>query len=290
MTRREQHAPLVIIGGAEEKEGACRILREVVRLAGGDQARIVVMTLASAYPDEVGTKYVEVFRQLGVRTAEAVDARRRQDVDARQALRAVEQASALFFTGGDQLHVTSLIGGSRMHQLMMERYEAGMLVAGTSAGAAMMSNTMILRGRPQESPRCRSVDLGPGMNFLPGTIIDTHFTVRGRNGRLVAAVTHFPYQIGLGVDENTAMVVIDNQFEVIGEGAVTVVDAAGVTYTNMPDVEGDASLALFDITLHVLPAGYGFDFHSRRPFLHRNQQSAPERVKIATNSNGARSP
>lgn len=267
--------PLVIIGGAEDKDtkNGCTILREFVRLSGGDSARIVVLTVATDYPEEVGKEYAAVFRDLDVTDIQVVDVSRRADASRPEALEALGQATGVFFTGGDQLHVTSLIGGSPMYQCLKRRHAEGLVVAGTSAGAAMMANSMIIRGESETSPRFGAVRMGAGMDFLPGTVIDTHFLQRGRIGRLIAAVAHYPHDMGLGVDENTALIVTDGHFEVMGAGAVTVVDGGGMTYTNVPDIEEDEPLALHDIRLHILPAGYKFDLLNRVPVVEDPKQA-----------------
>jgi cyanophycinase len=256
---------LIAIGGGEDKEGDCTILGEFVRLCGGAKARIVVMTVATDKVEEAGEEYKGVFKRLGVKSVEVVDVSRREDAHDSQALKVLEQATGVFFTGGDQLHVTSLIGGSEMDMLLHQMYEEGVVIAGTSAGAAMMSNSMMVEGPPEENPRFGTVQLGPGVEFLLGGVIDTHFSQRGRYGRLISAIAHYPHDLGIGIDENTAIVVKDDKFEVIGEGAVAVIDAGSLSYTNVPDVVRGEALALYGITLHILPAGHRFDMRERKP-------------------------
>ena len=265
MELSEARGRLVAIGGAEDKEGDCRVLKEVVRLARGPKARIVVMTVATDHPDEVGREYKAVFNRLGVDDVRVVDVSSRADALDPKALEAIEAATCLFFTGGDQLHVTSLIGGSRMQALIHRRYEKGMLVAGTSAGAAMMSNSMIVKGDSDENPRFEAVQLGPGMDLLVGACIDTHFSQRGRHGRLLTAAAHYPQDLGIGIDEDTAIVVNRGEFEVVGSGAVTVIDAGAMTYTNLPYVEPEESLSLHGVRVHVLSEGHKFNLAAREP-------------------------
>lgn len=271
---------LVVIGGSEDREGECVILKEFVRLAGRGKARIVIMTVATEEPEAAAATYRRVFKQLGVEDAQAVNVLNRKDVHGKRAMHLIEQATALFFTGGDQLHITSLLGGTEMQELILARYRAGMIVGGTSAGAAMMSNTMILRGESNRSPRFGGLEIGPGMDLLPGTMIDTHFSQRGRIGRLLTAVAHYPQDIGIGIDENTAMIVHDGHFEVIGENAVTVVDAGSISYTNLPDLQRNQVLTLHDVTVHVLSAGHRFDLEKRTPIELSNKQ-AQERADKA---------
>jgi cyanophycinase len=257
---------LLLIGGGEDKEGDCTILKEFVRLSKGAKARIVVMTVATDHPAESGAEYKKVFKRLGVDDVQAVDVSQREDAHAEKGLEAIKRATGIFFTGGDQLHITALLGATEMDKAMRRRCEKGAVLAGTSAGAAMMSNSMFIRGSSENNPRFGSVDLGPGMDFVKGVLIDTHFSQRGRIGRLMTAVAHYPQDMGLGIDENTAILVDEDKFEVVGEGAVTVVDGSTMSFSNLPYVGEDESLALFDIKVHVLPSGCGFSLTDRKPF------------------------
>jgi cyanophycinase len=267
MKLSEARGTLVVVGGGEDKEGDCRILKEFIRLAKGARARVVVMTVATNKPTEVGREYKAVFRRLGVDDTEVVDVSSREDAALPDALEKIGRATALYFTGGDQLHITSLMGGTEMQKLIHERYEQGLVVGGTSAGAAMMSNSMILGGGGEENPRAEAVKIGPGMDLLIGAMIDTHFSQRGRHGRLLTAIAHYPQDLGLGIDEDTALVVDKTEFEVIGAGAVTVIDGGAMTYTNLPYVEECKGLALYGVSVHVLPAGHRFDLANRRPII-----------------------
>jgi cyanophycinase len=256
---------LVIIGGGEDKKGDCVILKEFIRLAGNSKSRVVVMTVATDEPEESGAEYRKVLRKLGAADVQAVDVSNRRDVLDEKALNLIEGATALFFTGGDQIHVTSLLGGTEMQELIYKRFEDGLVIGGTSAGAAMMSNSMIISGDSNCNPRFGSMEIGPGMDFLPGAMIDTHFSQRGRIGRLLTAVAHYPQDIGLGIDENTALVVSDGQCEVLGENSVTVIDAGRITYTNLPDLAKDESLSLYGVQVHVLAEGHKYDLEKRAP-------------------------
>lgn len=271
MNKRGQ---LVIIGGAEDKQGECTILRHFVRLAGGPNARIVVMTVATELPLEVGAEYVELFDRLGVEDVRTFDVNCRESANATSAVKAIEKATGVFFTGGDQVRITNLLGGTKMDTALHERHEAGLVLAGTSAGASMMSNTMIIEGVPETNPRIGIVEMGPGMEFIPGVVIDQHFAQRGRLGRLLSAVAQFPHHLGVGIDENTAMVVDDASFEVIGAGAVTVIDANALKYSNLAGLRNNDDLALCGVILHILPAGYRFDLKNRTPVLQDKSSKA----------------
>jgi cyanophycinase len=257
---------LLLIGGGEDKEGDCAILKEFVRLSKGAKARVVVMTVATDHPKESGAEYRKVFRKLGVDDVRVVDVSQREDAQSEEGLEAIKTATGIFFTGGDQLHITALLGATEMDEAIRQRCEKGTVLAGTSAGAAMMSNSMFVRGSSEISPRSGSVELGPGMDFIRGVLIDTHFSARGRMGRLMTAVAHYPQDIGLGIDEDTAILVEGDKFEVFGAGAVTVVDGGAMTFNNLPYVGEGGSLALFDVRVHVVPGGCGFRLSERKPF------------------------
>ena len=258
---------LVIIGGAEDKEGDCTILREFVRRSGGLQARIVVMTVATELPREVGDNYTRVFERLGVENVRIVDTVYREDASDASALEAIEKATGVFFTGGDQARISSVLKDTEIDQALHRRFSEGIVIGGTSAGAAMMPDMMIVEGDGETNPRVEIVKMEPGMAFLPGVVIDQHFAQRGRIGRLLSAVAQQPVVLGFGIDENTAIVVNNNQLEVIGEGAVTVIDVSDITHTNLGQILKDEDLALCGVKLHILPHGYRFDLNTRKPIL-----------------------
>lgn len=256
--------PVVAIGGAEDKEGEARILNEVLRLAG-DAPRIVVMTVATERPEEIGTEYVEAFARLGCRGVSVVDVSDRGHALDEKRIGTIAKGDVVFFTGGDQLFITSLLGGTPMEKCLHERHRAGAVIAGSSAGAAMMGTSMIVAGSSDETPKSESVSIAPGMDFLDRMTIDTHFAQRGRHGRLLTAIAHYPRCLGVGLDENTAIVVRNQRFHVIGSGSATVADFGGLSYSSLPHLEKGESLSLYDITLHVLADGHRFDLAARRP-------------------------
>ena len=267
MELSEARGKLVVIGGAEDKEGDCVILKEFVRLAKGNKAHVVVMTVATDHPQEVGAEYKKVFKRLGVADVKVVDVSSREDTESTKAMSAIEEATGIFFTGGDQLHIPALLGGTEMDRIIKERVGKGLVLGGTSAGAAMMSNSMMLGGESETNPRFGSVEIGPGMDFLMGTLIDTHFSQRGRHGRLLTATAHYPQDMGIGIDEDTALVVAGNEFEVMGSGAVTVIDAGGITHTNLHELQKNEGLELHNVRVHVLPSGARFSLTERKPLV-----------------------
>lgn len=263
----ESSGQLLIIGGAEDKEGDCKILREFVRRAGGVNARIVVMTVATEMPREVGENYIRVFERLGAEDIRIVDTVQREDASSSTYLEAVEKATGVFFTGGDQARITSILKDTEIDAAIHRRYQEGIIVAGTSAGAAMMPDVMIVEGDSETNPRVNVVEMAPGMGFLPGIVIDQHFLQRGRLGRLLSALAQQPAVLGIGIDENTSVLVQNNKLQVVGEGAVTIVDVADITHTNIGEILKDEALAICGAKLHILPDGYKFDLGSRKPIV-----------------------
>lgn len=261
---------LVIIGGHEDKEGECAILQRVVDLAGGREAVLLVLTTASQEGEAAGRQYHEVFCRLGAAQVMVTHVSTRQEAEDAGQERLARAATGIFFTGGDQLRITSTLGGTALGAALVDRYEAGVVVAGTSAGAAAMSGTMIVGGPEDDAPKKCTTAMAPGLGLLEEVVIDQHFAQRGRLGRLLSAVAQNPYVIGLGIDEDTAVVVRpDTRLEVIGSRTVTVVDGAHLIHSNASETRPDDPLALLGVLLHTLPAGYGFDLRRRRPLAAR---------------------
>ncbi|MDB9512058.1 cyanophycinase [Kamptonema animale CS-326] len=279
MTLSENGGQLLIIGGAEDKEGDCKILREFVRRAGGIKARLVIMTAATSLPGEVGDNYIRIFERLGAEDVRVVDTQQREDANNPDALEAIEQATGVFFTGGDQARITSCLKGTELDKAIHKRYSEGIIVGGTSAGAAMMPDIMIIEGESETNPRVDVVAMGPGMGFLPGVVIDQHFAQRGRLGRLVSALAQQPAVLGFGIDENTAIAVSGDEFEVIGEGAITVIDESEKTHDNLDGLLKDEALAVCGARLHILPNGYRFNLKTREPIFTQQIQQIQQSEK-----------
>jgi len=269
----------VIIGGHEDRQDEKRILRAVAdRL--GDDGKIVVCTAASAEPDELWEQYESAFRALDVPHVFRLDIESRDDATSARAMRILEGASGVFFTGGDQLKITSQIGDSPVFSRTVEIYEQGGVIAGTSAGASVMSETMMVTNNGDASYRIKSALLmAPGLGLARDMLIDQHFSERGRMSRLIGAVTQNPRVLGIGIDENTAMIVErERRFRVLGEGAVYVVDAAKSTYSNLAEEETDRTLSSFGLLIHMLSQGDEFDLDTRTPTAHPAEVMEPEAV------------
>ncbi|HYC62127.1 MAG TPA: cyanophycinase [Thermoanaerobaculia bacterium] len=261
---------LLVIGGAEDRgdSDTWLILPRLVEIAGGSDARILVCGSSSRDPERVERIYKEQFETLGVSEVFESQIDDRIAAESGQLLDDLERATAVFFTGGDQLRLVSLIAGTRFGERVREKlWMEHLVVAGTSAGAAAMSSTMLVSGPKDGTVRRADVTLAPGLGYWRDTTIDTHFSQRGRVNRLLAVFGQNPQVLGLGIDEDTAIEVTPGKkFEVIGRGGVLVFDGR-VTHSSAPDVADNEVMTLTDSIVHVLAAGYGFDLVSKRPIL-----------------------
>jgi cyanophycinase len=268
---------LIIIGGHEDKQDDEVILKAVAQRARGEQGSLVVVTVATQQPEEVGRQYRTLFRGLGVQHVDVVDIRTREEAAEEKHVEQIAKAKVIFFTGGDQLRISSQIGDSPLFRCMRERYQEGATIAGTSAGAAAMPETMLIAGANDSSNRISALEMAPGLAFLSGVVIDSHFAERGRMGRLLGAVAQNPRNIGLGIDEDTAIIVTGQQrLEVLGSGAVYVVDGIDISYSSLSEQQPEGIVSIVDIKLHVLGAGDRFDLHTRRPLCHESREHTAE--------------
>jgi cyanophycinase len=281
MASNEKQGKLLIIGGAEDKEGDCKILREFLRCAGGTKAHIVIMTAATSLPGEVGDNYIRVFERLGAEDVRVLDTQTPEDANNPEYLEAIEQATGIFFTGGDQARIISCLKDTKLDAAMHKRYSEGIIIGGTSAGAAMMPDMMIIEGDSETNPRVDVVAMGPGMGFLPDVVIDQHFAQRGRLGRLVTALLLQPAVLGFGIDENTAILVSGDELEVIGENAVTVIDESEKLHDNIDGRLKDEGLAICGAKLHILPHGYRFNLKTRQPVFDSAATTAERQRQLA---------
>jgi cyanophycinase len=263
--RRAVAGQLVIIGGREDRSGEGLILKRVVDCAEG--GRIVVCTVASDVPEEVWEDYRKVFHAMGCHDVVHLHIQDRTEILQDPPLDVLDGATVVFFTGGGQLKITTRFSGTRLCAAVEELYRRGATIAGTSAGASVMADTMMVAGPGRETHKIgESLQMAPGLGYIRDVIIDQHFAERGRIGRLLGAVAQNPRLLGIGLDEDTAIVVDhEERFEVIGSGAVYVADAQNITYTNVADEERERSLSIFDVRLHLLSQGDRFDLRTRRP-------------------------
>ena len=257
--------PLVAIGGAEDKVGDRKVLSRVVELAGGPGAVIAVLPVASMIPGQLAATYESIFESFGA-TVRIVRVRTRADADSPEVLATLDGASAAFFTGGAQGRIVTLLGGTKLAQKIRRAHRAGLVVAGTSAGASALCNHMIAQGRAGYAPHRQSVTMAPGLGLTKRLVVDQHFGQRHRIGRLFAAVALNPYLMGVGIDEDTAMILdAKNRVEIIGNGTVTIVDGGRILHTDIHEVADDRPAALLGLSVHVLTSGHGFDVETRVP-------------------------
>ena len=256
---------LIAIGGAEDKLDKRAILREVVEEAGGHSASLLVLATASELP-ETGPRYRELFRSLGARRVEVLKIATREDALAvdEEALELLDGATGIFITGGSQLRLASSLGGTQFAEEIRRRHTAGLVVAGTSAGASLLSEHMIAMGDGGSTPRRRLVHLAKGLGLAPNMIIDQHFRRRDRLGRLLTALSYNPEPLGVGIDEDTAAIIEGDVLRVVGSGAVTIVDASGMTFTNSYATTRGQAVAMLGLKLDVLTAGCRYDLVHRR--------------------------
>ncbi|MBL8525170.1 MAG: cyanophycinase [Betaproteobacteria bacterium] len=255
---------IIPIGGAEEKENSPEILKRFVSLCGGGDADIVVVPTASQLPD-TGARYEKIFGELGAGRVTAMDFDTRRDGEEKGRIDRLESATGVFFTGGNQLRLSTILGGTSIAKSLRRINAAGVHMAGTSAGAAFISEHMIAFGEEGSSPVAGSVRLAPGLGLTNRFIIDQHFRQRDRLGRLLAALAYNPFAVGLGLDEDTAAFIgPDNTVEVVGSGAITVIDASGLEFSSMDRVQEGQPVCMLGIMVHILAAGATFNLHTRK--------------------------
>jgi cyanophycinase len=256
-----------VIGGAEDKYNERRILKKFLSLAGGEKAEVLIVPVASDYPEFAADVYTQAFRNLGVVNPRVLRATSRQDVFQADPNELLDGVSGVFITGGDQMRLVSMLGGTEFASKLRHMVrETPLVLAGTSAGAAGMSTSMIVRGESTSHPHKGAVKLSPGLGFLKNIIIDQHFTERGRISRLITSVSYNPYNLGIGVDENTA-IILDGKgvLEVFGAGSVTIVDGSTITYNEIAEVPEHDSFSVCGVQLHILRDGLVYQYLERHP-------------------------
>ena len=264
----ENRGYVIPIGGAEAKRKDPVILERFVQLCGGDDARILVIPTASLL-DETGPLYQDLFEGMGAK-AVCIPIENRDDCYQEDILATLERASGIFITGGNQLRLSTILGGTPVARAIRRLNAEGVHMAGTSAGAAIVSEHMIAGGRSGPSPRESGVVLAPGLGLTNRAIIDQHFNKRGRLGRLLAALSFNPFACGLGIDENTAAFIApDGVLEVVGHGTVTVVDPEDLRHSSMSYVRKAEAVSLIGLKLHVLAHGSQFNLETREAKLER---------------------
>ncbi len=248
---------LMAIGGAMDQEDAT-LMREFIRRAGGPAAKIVILPQASELAD-TGAQYVSQCLELGAGQAVALEFRRREAAGSPEQLEAIRTASGIFLTGGAQMRLATILGGTTLEAELLQAYRRGCLVGGTSAGASILSKTMIAYGKSGPTPRERIVQFSPGLGFTDRFVFDQHFRQRDRLGRLIYAVAAYPAVLGVGLDEDTAVVVeADAALTVYGSGAVTLVDGSQIRHTDIAEVENKGPVAVSNLRINLLTHGCRF--------------------------------
>jgi cyanophycinase len=261
-TEGHPRGPIIAIGGAEDRSVDGSVLGRFVELAGGTDAKIAVIPTASTL-DDTGDRYIEVFKSLGARTM-VLPYRERKDAARTDWLDTLERSSGVFMTGGNQLRLSTILGGTPVATSLRRLNAGGVAVAGTSAGAGFLSEHMIAYGDEGFLPRARMVDLMPGLGLTNKIIVDQHFRQRDRLGRMFTALSANPFAVGIGLDEDTAAVIgADDVIEVVGAGTMTVVDPSEVEYSSLAEASDGDPIGLVGIRLHFLLPGWRYDLNQR---------------------------
>lgn len=258
---------LVIIGGAEDKYNERRILRKFVQLAGDGDARVLIIPAASDFPEFSADVYTQAFRKFNIAGVSVLRATSRREVMEADAEALLKDVTGVFISGGDQMRLVSVLGGTSFAQLLERRVRTtDIVLAGSSAGAAAMSGAMIVRGESTPHPHKNSIRLSPGLGLVQNIVIDQHFSERGRLSRLITAVSYNPRNLGIGIDENTAVILNgEGTLEVTGEGTVTIVDGSGVCYNDIAEVGEHEPFAVCGLQVHILRDGLSYNFVERKP-------------------------
>jgi cyanophycinase len=256
--------PVILIGGAEDKRRDRVILSRFVELAGGSEGHIAIISTASTLGDLATERYGDLFRELGAERVTGLRPLSREEANDPAVASSLADATGIFLTGGNQVRLVSVVGGTRLEDALVSAHDRGAVVAGTSAGASAASTHMVAFGRSGASPKHRMIHISAGLGLVDGVVVDQHFEQRGRMGRLLAAVALSPRLIGIGLDEDTAAVIhADRTLEVLGRGSVTLVDGSGIT-TDAFHIKGHRPMMVSGAVIHTLPAGYLFDLRGRR--------------------------
>jgi cyanophycinase len=267
---------LFVVGGDEDPdESDMIILPRLVELAGGSNARLLLCAAPAIDAEDTLTLYQRALKKTDLGELLLLPLQEREEAESDEALEALERATAVYFTGGDQLRIPPRVAGTRFGDRLEERFREGLLVGGTSAGAVVLCGTMIIRGQGETVSR-NGVEMAPGLGFWPNAIVDVHFDRSGRVHRLLSVVAQNPGILGLGLDVDTAVEVEPGKrFTVVGRGSAIVIDGR-VTHSTADRASSDAPIAMFGVNVHVLPDGYGYDLAEHAPLM-PGQKSATGR-------------
>lgn len=269
MIRNEPKGTLIPIGGGEDKEESKEVLKRIIEESGKTYPRICLITLATNHPDKAKEAYRTAFTDLGIREIEIIHFDIRKDADTEENIFKIKNCELILFSGGNQLKLSSLLGGTKLLDIIKDRLynELNFVVAGTSAGAAAMSNTMIIGGDSKEALIKGSLELTNGLDLINTVFIDTHFTQRGRLGRLIQTVAGNPGILGLGLGEDTSVIIKGHVMEVCGSGLVIIIDGTAIEYTDLAEIKDGSAITVENIKLHVLASCKKYDLIKRKILL-----------------------
>ena len=254
---------IIPVGGAEDKVSAVDILRRFTDLSGGSRARIAIIPTASVMPD-TGSRYEQLFTSLGAANATALPYNSRADAARADWMAVLDAATGIFLTGGNQLRLSTILGGTDVARAIRRLNASGVHVAGTSAGAAILCEHMIAFGKEGSTPRAGAASLAPGFGLTNRVIIDQHFRQRDRLGRLLGSLAYNPFAIGLGLDEDTAAFIDpDDAIEAVGSGAITIVDVSALQHSSMAEAAEAEAICMIGVQLHILTQGATYDMRTR---------------------------
>jgi cyanophycinase len=261
----DQYGTLIAIGGAEDREQELEVLSKVFSFAPEDSDEVTVIATASGVPEEILPVYEEAFQRVGASKVHCLPVRERQDAADPESIELIQRSGVVFFTGGDQLRLTNVLGGSSMLKAIRNHYASGGVIAGTSAGAVAQSTTMIYNGGAADALHKGAVKMSSGLGFVEGIIIDSHFLERGRFTRLMEVGATNPEYLGVGLGEDAAVIVHRNRvLEAIGNGHVIIVDTRDLASSNIAELAMGEAVAIENVVMHALISGHGFDIDARR--------------------------
>ncbi|MEP7147109.1 MAG: cyanophycinase [bacterium] len=257
-------ADILIIGGAEDKLNERHILRKFVELSGGKDANILIIPVPSDFPLVTATLYKNIFESLSIKKVTVLGAVTRREILKVDAESVLKDVTGIFLTGGDQMRLSSVVGGTKLLMAIKEGVKKGVTLGGSSAGASAMSSTMIVRGEPTVQPLKDSIRLCPGLGILKNIIIDQHFTERARLSRLITAIAYNPNNLGIGIDENTAIHIKKNGvLEVLGSGTVTIINGSEISYNTIAEVQESEPFSVMGIQINILSSSVRYNIYNR---------------------------
>ncbi len=257
---------LVAIGGKEDKEEVLEILTTLISLVNSETPKIEVITTATNYPEVAGREYIAAFSRGGENSVSILNIDTREAANDAGLLGRIIAADIIFFTGGDQLRITSILAGSLLMEEIKRRYlEEHCIIAGTSAGAAAMSRTMIYGGAGNETHQKGTVHVGDGIGLIDNVVIDTHFLERGRFSRLMQILSMNPVNVGIGLGEDAGIIIEGGHIiRAIGTGMIVILDGQNLMYSNVADIKFDEAIAMENLIIHTIVEGHGFDLKGRK--------------------------